>query len=82
MNDTKKKLMTIFTEGGFLISDKVKLLRRHQLFFSIPDYQLVRLAKIVRPKILKTGEKINICHKGFDNIVILIGGPIRSPPES
>ena len=58
MSPEKQVLVQTLSEGGTLLEDKVKLLRRYQLFFSIPDYLLVDLARIITVHNLEKNEKI------------------------
>ncbi len=74
MSEKKQELKKIFTNKGYLLQDKVKLLRRFQLFFSIPDYLLVKIAELVRPKVLKPGDKITFDYRDSDDIFILLRG--------
>jgi hypothetical protein len=74
MSEQKQELKKIFLNEGYLLQDKVKLLRRFQLFFSIPDYLLVKIAELVRPKVLKPNEKIMFDYKNSDDIFILLRG--------
>ncbi len=76
MSPEKQKLIDILKNNGVLLQDKVKLLRRYQLFFSIPDYILVELAKIIEVKELQKDEKIFFNHKGSETIFILIRGEL------
>lgn len=61
-------------ERNYLLNDKLKLLKRYFLFFSIPDHLLLQIAKIFKVKALKKGEilKFDISHRD-DTFVILKG---------
>jgi len=74
MSSTKQALIEILSKGGVLLQDKVKLLRRYHLFFSIPDYLLVELAEIVEVKDLAEGDKIFFNKDDAEHIIILIRG--------
>ncbi|MCF6183240.1 MAG: hypothetical protein L3J56_01210 [Bacteroidales bacterium] len=76
MIPVKQKLVQTLSEGGTLLEDKVKLLRRYQLFFSIPDYLLVDLARIVNVHNLKPDEKISLGSGEEERILILIRGEL------
>jgi len=76
MSKEKQELADILTNDGVLLQDKVKLLRRYQLFFSIPDFLLVELAEIINVKELGKGEKIFFNSNGNENIFILIRGEL------
>ena len=78
MSEEKQNLKDIFVSGGDLLPDRVKLLRRFQLFFSIPDNLLVKLAKLVRSIDLKKGDKIFFETKDSENIIIILNGQLVS----
>lgn len=76
MSEKKQSLVQTLSESGTLIEDKVKLLRRYQLFFSIPDYLLVDLARIIEVHSLKKDEKIYFEADDTERILILIRGEL------
>ncbi len=76
MKPAKQALVQTLSEGGTLLEDKVKLLRRYQLFFSIPDYLLVDLARIVSVHNLNPGDKILFGEGEAEQILILIRGEL------
>ncbi|NOZ34878.1 MAG: MFS transporter [Chlorobi bacterium] len=76
MIPVKQELVQTLSEDGTLLEDKVKLLRRYQLFFSIPDYLLVDLARIVKVHNLKADEKISLESGEEERILILIRGEL------
>lgn len=77
MSTAKQKLMHTLETGGYLLADKVKLLRRYHLFFSVPDYLLVKIAKIIEPQNLKKDEKIFFRDDSDDEkIFILLKGEV------
>jgi len=78
MSPEKENLMKILSDGGTLLEDKVKLLRRYQLFFSIPDYLLVDLASIIKVRNLEKNEKIFFNIEGREHIFILIRGALKA----
>lgn len=78
MNKRKRDLIGTLTGDGVLLQDKVKLLRRFQLFFSIPDNLLVELAEIIEVKELSPNEKIYFNQDGKEHIIILIRGSLKT----
>jgi hypothetical protein len=78
MSPTKKELIKTLNEGGVLLQDKVKLLRRYYLFFSIPDYLLVELAEIITVNNLQKNEKVYFNNEGSEDIFILLRGELIS----
>ncbi|MCD4794530.1 MAG: MFS transporter [Bacteroidales bacterium] len=78
MSPEKQALIDVLSTNGVILQDKVKLLRRYQLFFSIPDFLLVELAEIMTVNVLSKGEKIFFNTNGNENILILIRGELKS----
>ncbi len=75
MSEAKKNLIHTLETGGFLLADKVKLLRRYHLFFSVPDYLLVKIAQIIIPLNLAKGDKLYFNDNNDDDkIIILLKG--------
>ncbi len=82
MSAEKQKMIPIFTESsGYLLPDKVKLLRRFQLFFSIPDQHLVKIAKLIVPISLEKGDRLLSEYQGSDDIFIMLKGSLSFQPE-
>jgi len=82
MSDAKQKMIPVFSEAnGYLLPDKVKLLRRFQLFFSIPDHLLVKIAKLIEPKSIEKGERLQFEYQGSDDIFIMLKGTLVYAPE-
>ena len=76
MSPHKKRLVSELSENGYLIQDKIKLLRKYQLFFSIPDFLLVNLAELVVPQKPDKDEKIYFNTEDGEQLVILIKGAL------
>ncbi len=76
MSPDKQKLIDILKNNGVLLQDKVKLLRRFQLFFNIPDYLLVELARLITVHELSPGDEICFFENNSNNILILIRGEL------
>jgi len=79
-SDKKKSLFDIF-EGHsdfnqVLITDRIKYLRRNQLFFTIPEHSLVKLAEIFDMKTLGKDEKFKIEENETEYIVIVLKGKL------
>ncbi len=81
MSQKKQALIKTLSENGVVLQDKVKLLRRYQLFYSIPDFLLVELAEIVSVNELQKNEKIYFNTNNSENIFILIRGELIKNKE-
>ena len=81
MTEKKKTLVQTLSENGTLLEDKVKLLRRYQLFFSIPDFLLVDLARIISVHNLEKSEKIYFEFDTSEQILILIRGELEEDTD-
>lgn len=78
MEPHKKRLVKELSENGYLLQDKIKLLRKYQLFFSIPDFMLVNLAELVHPLKLEPEEKVYFESEEGEQLIILIRGALKA----
>jgi len=77
MSSEKQLLMNTLSNNGQLITDKVKLLKRHPLFFNVPENLIVKIAKLVKVKEVKKNEEVFIEYKKrTDDVVIVIQGAL------
>ncbi len=77
MSPAKQSLMNVLSNSGKLIPDKVKLLKKHPLFFNVPDNLIVKIAKLVKIKEAKKNEEIFIEYKERkDDIIIVLQGAL------
>lgn len=80
MSNRKKALLKDLTHNGFLLADRIKLLKKHPLFFRVPENYLAELAKFVRVVNLSADEDLEIINPdGSNNVVILIKGELEGP---
>lgn len=82
MNDHKKLLIDELSDKGYLLQDKIKLLRKYQLFFSIKDFLLVNLAELVNPVKIKKGESISFTDGTNEWLIILIRGALKTEDDT
>lgn len=79
LSHEKQKLIDILNETdpiGVLL-DRVKLLKRIFLFYTVPEKSLVKLAKLIHACKKKKGDKITFLNKnGLEDIVFLIKGTL------
>jgi len=77
MSPQKQALMNTLANNGLLVTDKVRLLKRHPLFFKVPENLLVKVAKLVKIKESKKNEQIYIEYKNRkDDIIIVLKGAL------
>ncbi len=77
MSQTKQALMNTLSNNGLLITDKVRLLKRHPLFFKVPENMIVKIAKLVKVKEVKKNEQVFIEYKNRkDDIIIVLKGAL------
>ncbi|MBN1252529.1 MAG: hypothetical protein JXR51_03900 [Bacteroidales bacterium] len=75
MSDEKKDLLDNLTNDGYILIDRIKLLKKNPLFFSVPENHLAKLAKLVRVVDLKEGEDIDLLNSDkVDKVIIVIKG--------
>ncbi len=71
----RKKILTAYENNDFLI-DRIKLLKRIYLFYTIPEKSLIELAKIMRTVKLAKDETISLLQDGQEFILIVIKGKL------
>jgi len=77
LSPQKQKLIDILsdTEAAGVLLDRVKLLKRIFLFFTVPEKSLVKLATLINAARKKKGDKVYFKNKnGSEDIIILIKG--------
>lgn len=78
LSDNKKALVDILRKSekgkAFLLGQKIKLLRRYSLFFTIPEQLLTKLAKLFVVKELKSGDMVSFFDDELENIIIVLQG--------
>lgn len=60
------------SEEKRLLVEKVKLIKRLPLFFSIPENALVKLGKIIRVRLIAKNELIDYLNEEYENSIIFI----------
>ncbi len=78
MGPHKKQLAQELSESGYLIQDKIKLLRKYHLFFGMQDFMLVNLAELVQPMKLETDDKVYFESEKGEQLIILIRGALKA----
>ncbi len=79
MSDDKKDLLDNLSNEGFVIADRIKFLKKHPMFFSVPENYLAKLATFIRVKVLEVGEEVNITNKDkSDSVIILLRGELEA----
>lgn len=77
MSTQKQQLMGELSNSGLILTDKVRLIKRHPMFFNVPENLLVKIAKVLRVKELKKNDELFIEHQmGEDDIIILMKGAL------
>jgi hypothetical protein len=78
MSDKKKELLEELTKGGYLLADRIKFLKKHPLFFRVPENYLAELAKYVKIVNLAANDELSVVnHDGSNNVVILVKGELE-----
>ncbi|MCR5453427.1 MAG: MFS transporter [Bacteroidales bacterium] len=60
MSSDKQLLYATLKSGQPTLSDKIKHLKKHPLYFNVPEYLLAKIAKNITVQTLKTGEELPI----------------------
>jgi ATP:ADP antiporter, AAA family len=80
MSEKKKKLLDDLSSSGNLLAERIKFLKKHPLFFRVPENYLAELAKLIRVVTLKEGEELEVVNKdGSNNVIILVKGELEGP---
>ena len=81
LNPTKQKLFALLegtsATGNTLVTDRVKQLRRNPLFFTIPEYSLVKLAEVFNVVPLKVDDRFSIKKGDEEFIAIVLRGEVK-----
>ena len=78
MSESKKGMLNELANNGFLLADRIKLLKKHPLFFRVPENYLAELAKFVKVANLKAGQNLDIVNPdGSNNVIIVIKGVLE-----
>jgi len=78
MTDKKKELLEDLSKGGYLLADRIKYLKKHPMFFRVPENYLAELAKYVKIVNLKTQEELRVVNPdGSNNVVIIVKGELE-----
>ncbi len=75
--ERKQKVFAKMQADKDIITDKIRLLRRVYLFYSIPEKYLTKLADIVRKVSIKKDEEITFVHKNQESVLILVKGKLQ-----
>ncbi len=78
MEPHKKRIAEKLANSGYLLQDKIKQLRKYHLFFGIPDFMLINLAKLVHPVKLSPGDKSYFKTDDGKQLIILIRGSLKA----
>ncbi len=76
MNSDKKQLLKTLRLGGELPADKLKQLKKFQLFFGMPDDLLASLAEIVTPVEVDKGDELLFSENGNQYLYMLVSGSL------
>lgn len=73
MSAEKQSLMAQLKSDQPILLDRIKILKKHPMFFNLPENLLAKIARYVRVKTMKTGEEIDV-EPESDDIYILQKG--------
>jgi len=76
MSEKKQQLMNILSNNGRLLTDNVKIIKRHPLLFSVPENLIVDFARLTKVKELKKDDKIQLSYKNSDDILFIMKGTL------
>ncbi len=77
LSERKRKVYQDIISNKDLITDKIKLLRRVYLFYSVPEKSLIRLADIVNYVNVNKSEKVNFFDNDEECIIVIVKGKLN-----
>jgi len=75
MSTEKQQLYAQLKAEAPLLFDRIKILKKHPMFFNVPEHLLAKVAKNVRVKNMNKGDEINL-EDAVDDIFILQKGSL------
>ncbi len=80
----KQFLTKVFqSKDEMLLIERLKYIKRHLLFFNIPERTLVKIAQILQPLRFRAGDTIDLADEQFKGkILVLLDGIIESEDEN
>ena len=76
MSPKKQRLIKILSHNGYLLPDKLKLIKRHPLFFNVTENNMINLAQDIGVLNLQKGQSIDFTDYTQDIVVIILRGQI------
>ena len=77
MSPKKQRLIKILSHNGYLLPDKLKLIKRHPLFFNVTENHMINLAQDIEVLNLQKGQSIDFTDYSEDIVVIILRGRLR-----
>ncbi len=72
MSEPKQEMLSELNHNGFLLADKIKLLKKNPMFFTVPENFLAELARLTTIKFINKDESISAYNKKGNSVVIII----------
>ena len=82
MSSQKQQLINILSHNGYLLSNKIKLFKRHPLFFNVSENNLINLSKASKVLNLQKGQSIDLTLYQNNIVIILIRGKLKDNAEN
>ncbi len=76
MSPAKQKLMKILAHNGYLLQDKIKLLKRHPLFINTQENHLIKIAQYANVLELVPGQELDFLKYKTEIVILLISGSL------
>ncbi len=76
MSPAKQKLMKILAHNGYLLQDKIKLLKRHPLFINTNENHIIKLAQHTDVLELVPGQELDFQKYQSDIVILLMAGSL------
>lgn len=72
MSEKKQMLLHDLSNKGYLLTDKIKFLKKHSMFFRVPENYLAELAKLTTIELVAKDSEISILDENDHEKVIII----------
>ncbi len=82
MSPKKQRLIKILAHNGYLLPDKIKLLKRHPLLFNVTESNIITLAQATEVLNLQKGQTIDFTSFSKEIVLIIIRGELKDKMDN
>ncbi len=82
MSPRKQRLIKILSHNGYLLPDKIKLLKHHPLFFNVSENNIIHLAQAAEVINLQKGQSFDFTNYNKEIVLIILKGELKDQGEN